>query len=149
MAFSRSTVSLLLPAFLAVQSSCGPLGTTSKRQASAVPSYVDDYGKAVDCSQIDAQMLMQPTAPFVWIQSQDTYLPSDIGAQLQHTKPEVNFVAVPNLPALTLDNLDILNNAGNTSVYLTSVDDITTNPTWLNGVKPDSNGKTTGAVSTA
>lgn len=149
MAFSRSTVSLLLPAFLAVQSSCGPLGTTSKRQASAVPSYVNDYGKAIDCSRTNAQMLIQPTAPFVWLQSQDPYLPSDLGAQLQHTKPEVNFVTVPNLPALTLDNLDILNNAGNTSVYLTSVDDITTNPAWLNGVKPDSNGRTNGAVSTA
>ena len=149
MTFSRGTVSLLLPTFLAVQSSCGPLGTTSKRQASAVPSYVNDYGKAMDCTRTYAQLLTRPTAPVVWLQSQDTYLPSDLGAQLQHTKPEVNFVAVPNLPALTLDNLDILNNAGNTSVYLTSLDDITTNPTWLNGVKPDSNGKTNGAVSTA
>lgn len=149
MAFSRSTVSLLLPTFLAVQSLCGPLGTTSKRQASAVPSYVNDYGKFLDCSRTNAQLLTQPTAPFVWIQSQDPYFPSDIGAQFQHTKPEVNFVAVPNLPALTLDNLDILNNAGNTSVYLTSVDDITTNPAWLYGVKPDNNGKTNGAVSTA
>ena len=94
-------------------------------------------------------MLTGSTAPYVWLQSQDTYLPSDIGAQLQHTKPEVNFVVVPNVPTLTLNNLDTLNNDGNTTVYLTSVDDVTTNPAWLHGVKPDSNGKTDGAVSTA
>ena len=34
-------------------------------------------------------------------------------------------------------------------MYLTSVDNIVTNPAWLNGVKPDSTGKTDGAVSVA
>ncbi|MCJ1473457.1 hypothetical protein MMC13_002108 [Lambiella insularis] len=34
-------------------------------------------------------------------------------------------------------------------IYLTSTTDITTNPAWLNGVKPDSNGKTNGATSCA
>lgn len=86
----------------------------------------------------------------MWIQSQDPYFPSDIGAQVQHTKPEVNFTAVSNVPSpLTLDNLDSLNASGGANVYLTSVDDITTNPAWLNGVKPDASGKTDGAVSTA
>ena len=32
-------------------------------------------------------------------------------------------------------------------MYLTSIDNIVTNPAWLNGVKPDSTGKTDGAVS--
>ena len=50
---------------------------------------------------------------------------------------------------MTLDNLDSLNADGGKSVYLTSIDDITTNPTWLNGVKPDSTGKTGGATSVA
>ena len=85
----------------------------------------------------------------MWIHSQDPYFPSDIGAQLQHTKPEVNFVVVPNAPnPLTLNNLDSLNAAG-ANVYLTSVDDITTKPAWLKGVKPDASGKTNGATSAA
>ena len=48
-----------------------------------------------------------------------------------------------------MNNLDVLNNLGGTKVYLTSVDDITTKPAWLNGVKPDGSGKTNGAVSSA
>lgn len=117
---------------LTTQALCRALDRPSKRQTSIVPSYVTAY------------------APYVWIQSQDPYFPSDIGAQLQHTKPEVNFAAVPGAPSpLTLDNLDALNSQGGTSVYLTSVDDITKKPPWLNGVKPDSSGKTNNAVSTA
>ena len=38
---------------------------------------------------------------------------------------------------------------GGASVYLTSDVDITTNPSWLNGVAPDSTGKTNGATSCA
>lgn len=41
---------------------------------------------------------------------------------------------------LDLNNLEKLGN----DVYLTSNDDITTNPDWIKGVKPDSNGKTEG-----
>ena len=86
----------------------------------------------------------------VWLYSTDTYLPSDIGAQLVHTKPEDNFTVVANaLNPLTLDNLDSLNGLGGTNVYLTSVDDITQDPAWLKGVAPDSTGKTDGAVSCA
>lgn len=48
---------------------------------------------------------------------------------------------------LTLDNLGTLNGLGGPNVYLTSVDDITKNPAWLQGVKPDGTGKTNGAVS--
>lgn len=50
---------------------------------------------------------------------------------------------------LTLNNLDLLNNEGGKGVYLTSDDDVTTHPAWLNGVKPDSTGNTTGAKSLA
>ncbi|KAL8728867.1 MAG: hypothetical protein Q9166_005107 [cf. Caloplaca sp. 2 TL-2023] len=103
-----------------------------KRQAVGVPPYVLDY------------------APKVWIQSQDPYFPSDIGAQLAHTKPQVNFNVVNGAPnPLTLDNLASLNDLGGANVYLTSVDDITKNPSWLKGVKPDGNGKTNGAISCA
>lgn len=50
---------------------------------------------------------------------------------------------------LTLDNLASLNALGGDTIYLTSVDDVTKNPAWLNGVKPDGNGKTNGATSCA
>lgn len=82
--------------------------------------------------------------------SGETYFPGDIGAQLEHTKPEVNFNVVNGYPTpLTLNNLDLLNNEGGKSVYLTSDDDVTTHPAWLNGVKPDGTGNTTGAKSLA
>lgn len=81
----------------------------------------------------------------MWLHSQDTYNPGDIGAQLVHTKPEVNFEVVNDYPTpLTLDNLNALNDLGGTSVYLTSNDDVTTNPAWLNGIKPDGTGSTVG-----
>lgn len=84
----------------------------------------------------------------MWIDSTDPYFPSDIGAQLQHTKPENNFKVVANAPnPLTLDNLDQLNANDGANVYLTSVDDISKRPSWLNGVKPDGSGKTQGATS--
>ncbi|KAI4237408.1 MAG: hypothetical protein L6R40_005900 [Gallowayella cf. fulva] len=108
-----------------------PTGS-EKRQAAGVPPYVLSY------------------APKVWLQSQDPYYPSDIAAQLSHTKPEVNFNVVNGAPdPLTLDNLASLNALGGTNVYLTSVDDVTKNPSWLRGVKPDGNGKTNGATSSA
>lgn len=80
--------------------------------------------------------------------SGETYFPGDIGAQLVHTKPEVNFAVVNGYPnPLTLDNLDSLNALGGKSIYLTSNDDVTTRPAWLNGIKPNGVGKTDGAIS--
>ena len=86
----------------------------------------------------------------MWLYSGETYFPSDIGSQLLNTKPEVNFAVINGYPSpLTLNNLDTLNAENGTNVYLTSDTDITSNPAWLNGVKPDSTGKTDGATSTA
>lgn len=52
---------------------------------------------------------------------------------------------------MTLDNLDSLNDLGNTSVYLTATDyiDVYNNPSWTKGVTPDSLGQTEDAVSCA
>ena len=62
----------------------------------------------------------------------------------------MNFVTIQGSPTpLTLNNLASLNSLGGSNVYLTSLDDITTNPAWLKGVKPDSKGKTNGATSAA
>ena len=78
------------------------------------------------------------------------YFPSDLGAQLVHTQPEDNFAVVTNAPnPPTLNNLDALNGLGGTNVYLTSIDDVTTSPAWLNGVKPSASGATVGANSCA
>ena len=71
-------------------------------------------------------------------------------AQISNTNPMVNFtvVGVTQSP-LTLDNLDILNSFGNDGrdVFLTSILDVTTSPKWLNGVVPDTSGKTNDATS--
>ncbi|KAF2731478.1 hypothetical protein EJ04DRAFT_443010, partial [Polyplosphaeria fusca] len=70
-------------------------------------------------------------------------LPSAFANTLRNTRPQVHFkdVQVASAP-LTLDNLDQLNNVGGGDVYLTSNVDVTTNPQWLNGIKPDENGST-------
>lgn len=86
----------------------------------------------------------------VWFHPEEKYFPSDIGAQLAHTKPEIDFTVVEGYPTpLTLDNLDSLNANNGTDVYLTSVDDVTQAPTWLDGVKPDDSHQTAGAISAA
>ncbi|KAK3674348.1 hypothetical protein LTR78_005817 [Recurvomyces mirabilis] len=125
-----TTRTLLALAALAPAVFSAPLA--SRQAPSGVPAYVLTY------------------APIVYLDSSDPYFPSDIGAQLSHTQPEVNFATVSGAPnPLTLNNLNTLNNLGGTNVYLTSKDDISKNPSWLNGVKPDASGKTNGAVSCA
>lgn len=90
------------------------------------------------------------SAPVVYLHSTEVYFPSDIGAQVANTQPEINYQVVPGAPnPLTLNNLDSLNALGGNSIYLNSIDDTTSNPQpqWLKGVVPDSNGKTNDAVS--
>lgn len=100
---------------------------------SGVPSYVTKY------------------APIVYLYSTDPYRPSDISAQLTNTQPEINYTAItPSTSPLTLDNLNSsLSSYDGSDIYLTSTSDITTNPAWLNGVAPNSDGETVGAVSCA
>ena len=75
-------------------------------------------------------------------------MPSDIANQLAHTQPCVNRVPLAGYPLpLTLDNLDSLNALGGKDVYLTSNDDITTDPAWLKGVRPNEQGRTAEIVS--
>ena len=106
----------------------------------SVPQYVLDY------------------APLVYLDVNEEFLPSDIGAQLVHTYPALNFTAITNgSSGLTLSNLSSLNsNAGctkfaNCDIYLTSKDTITVKPSqeWLRGVLPNPiTGETEGATST-
>ncbi|KAJ5797914.1 uncharacterized protein N7503_007210 [Penicillium pulvis] len=91
-------------------------------------------------------------APLVWLYSTDPYRPSDLQAQLDNTTPEVNWTAVAGAPSpLTLENLDKLNDLGNTSVYLTTSGGIaqTPQPSWWDGITPDSNGRTGNATGCA
>lgn len=93
------------------------------------------------------------TAPLVWLDQQEAYFPSDMLAQVQNTHPTVNYTAVTDAPSpLTLSNLDSLNSFGGDSgknVYLTSNVDVTTKPSWLKGVIPNTSGKTLNATSAA
>ena len=77
-------------------------------------------------------------------------MPSDIGQQLVHTSPMVNWTIIKAAPSpLTLNNLAELNTLGNTSVYLTSKEGIDADPqpSWLHGVTPNAHGNTEGAIS--
>ena len=75
-------------------------------------------------------------------------MPSDFASQLAHTHPVIDGKPVTGHPSpLTLDNLDALNDGDKKNVYLASNDDITKDPAWLKGVRPDAHGKTNGAVS--
>lgn len=76
--------------------------------------------------------------------SKDPYKPSSIAAQVLNTRPQIAYrdTAIPS-PPLTLSSLDQLNSVGSKGgddIYLTSTVDITKNPTWIEGIKPDSKG---------
>lgn len=89
-------------------------------------------------------------APLVYLDTAETYFPSDLASHVSHVLPEINRTVVAGAASpLTLDNLDSLNSAG--SVYLTSKEGINASPqpSWFTGVKPDASGKTNGAVSSA
>jgi hypothetical protein len=86
------------------------------------------------------------TAPVVYLHSSEQYYPSDIQAQLSNSVPKVNYVDVSGAPA-PLD-LNSVNSLGG-DVYITSKDDVTKDPQWIKGVKPNGEGKTEGAVTAA
>jgi hypothetical protein len=73
-------------------------------------------------------------------------MPTDIQTFLDHTAPRVNFNEVPGpSKPLTTSNVNQLGS----DVWLTSNDDVTTNPQWIKGTKPDASGKTNGATTAA
>lgn len=81
----------------------------------------------------------------MWFHPEELYFPSDLDTHLVHTQPEINFEVVSGVPdPLTTSNLDSLNDLGGANIYLTSKDDITTQPSWLNGNTPDGSQKTDG-----
>ncbi|KUL85265.1 hypothetical protein ZTR_07927 [Talaromyces verruculosus] len=89
-------------------------------------------------------------APLLWLDVNETYFPGDIYGQVQNTYPALNYTKITGYTTpLTLDNLDQLNDFGNTSVYLTSNEGIEAFPAWFNGTQPNSDGVTEGATSCA
>ena len=65
---------------------------------------------------------------------------------LNPTTPRVNYQEVPG-PSKPLTTLNLDQMASN--VWLTSNDDVTKNPEWIKGTKPNANGKTEGATTAA
>jgi hypothetical protein len=86
-----------------------------------------------------------PPAPLVYLHSEEKYYPTDLQSFLNNVTPQVNFTTVAGPTPLTLSNLDQLGS----NVYLTSKDDVTKDPTWIKGTKPDSSGATANAVTAA
>ncbi|KAH9868722.1 hypothetical protein J1614_007794 [Plenodomus biglobosus] len=87
-----------------------------------------------------------PPAPLVYLHSTEQYFPTSMPFFLNNTTPRVNFheVAGPSKP-LTPSNL----NQMAADVFLTSNDDVTKDPAWIRGVKPDGGGSTGDAVTAA
>ncbi|KAH6672107.1 hypothetical protein B0J14DRAFT_655979 [Halenospora varia] len=91
-------------------------------------------------------------APLVYLDTGEAYFPSDIASQIDNTHPAINLTAIPNPPALTVENLDTLNTFGQNgmNVFLTSNLDVSKTPSWLLGEVPDSTThKTAKAISCA
>lgn len=81
------------------------------------------------------------SAPILYLHSEETKYPTDLTTFLAHTTPQVNYTAVADVPSpLTLSNVNQLGE----DVHLTSNDDPTSDPDWLKGTAPDSNGATSG-----
>lgn len=84
-------------------------------------------------------------APVVYLDKRERYFPSDIQAQLNNTYPAIDFTPIPSDPSFLLSDLDQLNLLGNCTlknlqacpIYLTSKANVTANPQWLYGTKPD------------
>ncbi|KAF9889795.1 hypothetical protein FE257_006885 [Aspergillus nanangensis] len=96
--------------------------TPTALNETAIPAYVLEY------------------APLVWLHSQELYGPSGLEQQLLYTTPMVDWKPVHELSSpLTLDNLDSLNDLGNTSVFLTSSEgaDANPQPEWFKGIHQD------------
>jgi hypothetical protein len=108
--------------------SCAYATHIVKRAPDNVPPFVVDY------------------APIVFLYSGDPYRPADIANQLANTEPKVDFEVVSD-QILTLDNLATLNDLGGANLYLTSKIKPDLKPKYLEGVLPDDDGKTDGAVS--
>lgn len=74
-------------------------------------------------------------APHAFLQSGESYWPSDVVTHLQHVQPEINYTPLAAVGSVTLDTLDTYNS----SVYLTAEGRPSNNPAWITSGygKPD------------
>ena len=73
-------------------------------------------------------------APILYLHSEETHFPADLLTFLTHTTPRINYAVAPSVPnPLTLSNLAMLSS----NTYLTSNDDVTTDPEWVRGTAPN------------
>ena len=75
-------------------------------------------------------------APYSYLYTTEGYWPADISTHVANCIAEVNYASVSS--SVTLENIDSLPS----DAYLTSKAAPSTNPAYLNGVKPDSSGHT-------
>ncbi|KAH8593002.1 hypothetical protein B0O99DRAFT_516521 [Bisporella sp. PMI_857] len=77
-------------------------------------------------------------APYVYLDREDAYLPSDMATHISSTHATLNFTPIEMAPErLSLQNLDSLNKLGGDQVYLTSTENVIKLPKYLRGTKPD------------
>lgn len=90
-------------------------------------------------------------APLVYLDTNEKFFPSDLETHIKNTVPYVNLVPIDPVPAVSLANLDALNQLGNngSNVFLTLKESVENNPDFLAGVQPDDSGKTNNAISCA
>ncbi|KAH7078819.1 hypothetical protein BKA63DRAFT_251735 [Paraphoma chrysanthemicola] len=115
----------LVATCIATLAKAAPAMLRERQAPSDVPDYVLKY------------------APVVYLHSDETYFPTDLKVFLDNTTPRVNYneVSGPSKP-LTQDNVNQMGN----DVYLTSNNDVTKDPEWIKGTKPDGSGKTNNAI---
>jgi hypothetical protein len=96
-----------------------PTGSLFKR--AALPAYALTY------------------APYTYLQSGEAWFPSDVATHVKHMSVEYNFKNVST--SVSLKTL----NTFNSSTYLTSYDNVETNPAWLTSTygKPNAKGYST------
>lgn len=88
--------------------SASPTRSSPKAKRSTVPDYALTY------------------APYTHLYGNETWWPSDVATHVKHITPDVDYVATPS--TLTLENL---NSTFNTSIHMTSNDNVEDNPAWL------------------
>ncbi|TVY84059.1 putative vacuolar protein sorting-associated protein TDA6 [Lachnellula suecica] len=111
---------------------------TVTRHVDGIPQYVLDYVYA-------RLKITREIAPLTYLDIAEAYFPSDIGAQISNTHPNI---PINISSTLTVKNLDILNKYGHNgrAIFLTSNTDVSHLPSWLTGVVPSSS---TGATENA